>query len=149
MRTLLHRAGLALLLLLLASAPVWAQSDGKVSEELSKHLYCDIVEIVEGDVGILIGLILVFMALWAMIKGAKPLAVLPLVIVGTLVTGLPTLIESTMTGLSVLLEETGISTVPSGKTHTFEPPNCSALTALPTTKTEVQPNTFYPGKTGR
>ena len=108
--------GLAAVAAFLVCLPVWAAaasdpnaSDGSVSIQLSSKMYCDVRDLVQGDIGLLLGLVLVFMGIWSMVQGAKIVAVLPIIIIGSLVTALPSLIEETFKGLGGLLSGVGIS----------------------------------------
>ena len=93
-------------------AVTWAgagQTSGNVSTELAKNLLCNTAALLQGDIGLLIGLILVFMGLWSLIQGNKIISALPLLIIGALITALPTLVMSAAMGLGDLLSATEIS----------------------------------------
>lgn len=117
-----------------ALAQAKGTSDGKLGENLALGLFCDTKGVLEGDVGLLLGLILVFIALWSMIQGAKLVAVFPLLIIGSLMTALPSLIMTGFESLGVLLAETKISTntkEEGGKTTSgFVVPNCTGLPSV-------------------
>lgn len=98
-------------------------NNGEVSKYLANKLFCDTVDLLEGDIGLLIGLILVFLGLWSMIQGAKIAAALPLLITGAFITAIPSLILSTLGGLGTLLAESGMT----DENNTFSPPTCPAL----------------------
>ena len=107
---------LCTLAMVLVAMPVLAEqvsapgtSDGALSKALATNLYCSVYSLMGGNLGIILGLILVFLGLWAMIQGAKPIAVIPLIIVGALMTALPSLIESSLEGLATLFKEAGIT----------------------------------------
>ena len=84
-------------------------SNGAVSTQLAINLYCGTATLFEGDIGLLIGLILVFTGLWSLVQGGKIAAALPVLIFGALITALPSLIISSLQGLGQLLSDTGIS----------------------------------------
>ncbi len=120
-----------------------ATSNGEVSKYLANDLFCDTVDLLEGDIGLLIGLILVFLGLWSMIQGAKILSALPLLITGAFITAIPSLILSTLGGLGELLNETGMSK------STFSPPECPALTPAQDGIDKAMKNSsgaFYPSR---
>lgn len=96
-------------------------TDGRLGKVLSQNLYCGTKGLVEGNLGLVIGLLIMFGALWSLMKGGKVMPAIVSILFGAMVTALPSLIESSMDGLSTLMQETGMST---SKT-TFEPPYCS------------------------
>jgi hypothetical protein len=85
-------------------------TSGEVSKQLAINLYCGVTDLLEGDIGLLIGLIFVFVGLWSLIQGGKIVAALPMLILGSLITALPTLTLSALSGLGQLLSDTKIST---------------------------------------
>lgn len=125
-------------------------SSGAAGTLLAQGLYCDTKGLLEGNIGLLLGLILVFIGIWALVQGAKMIAVLPVILIGSLVTALPSVIESSFEGLGSLLSETNIST------KTFSPPDCtpSGMTGTDNhpgkveddTIAPAQPGVFYPGQ---
>ncbi len=124
-------------------------STGATGKALAEGMYCDTKWLLEGNIGLIIGLILVFMGIWSLVQGAKIIAALPVIVIGSLVTALPSIIESSFEGLGALLSETGIST------QTFNPPNCveSGMTGTENqpgkTKDDLsnsQSGVFYPGR---
>jgi len=84
-------------------------SDGATSKALSQALLCQTAKLLQGNVGILIGLILIFTGLWSLIKGASFMAAAPVLVIGAIITALPTLLLSMASGLGNLLVESGIS----------------------------------------
>lgn len=99
-------------------------SDGTVSTQLAINLYCGTAALFEGDLGLLIGLILVFTGLWSLVQGGKIVAALPVLIFGALITALPSLIISSLQGLGQLLSDTGISS------GTFEIKSCTTASNM-------------------
>ncbi len=97
-------------------------NNGEVSIFLANQLFCSTVDLLEGDIGLLIGLILIFVGLWSMVQGAKFVAAFPIMIMGALITAIPSLLLSSLKGLSGLLNDSHISK------HDFTPPSCPALT---------------------
>jgi hypothetical protein len=100
----------------------WAQSSGDVSIALSKQLYCSTKTFFEGNIGLLIGLLMLVAGFWALINGGKIVGAMVMIVVGSLVTALPSLIEASFGGLSALLNQTQISD------SAYNPPKCSATT---------------------
>lgn len=123
----------------------WAAStsDGAISEMLSAEMYCSIGRMLEGNLGLILGLVLVFIALWSMINGAKIVVALPFIILGALITALPSLVESTFDGLSSMLQRSEISIA------NFAPPQCSSNmpseSELKKLYTNPATGSFYPG----
>jgi len=151
MRDFLQRILLSITFLLLTAGNAIAENEaGKEGAELAQNLYCNTADLLEGNIGLLLGLILVFMGIWALIQGAKMIAVVPMIIVGSLVTALPSVIESSFKGLGTLLKDAEISTVE------YKPPTCPAPPPTPATTTptveqytklyEVQKGVYYPGR---
>ncbi|TKW61898.1 MAG: hypothetical protein DI628_04565 [Blastochloris viridis] len=99
-----------------------ATNNGELSRYLANKLYCDTVDILEGQVGLLIGLLIVFGGLWSMVRGAKPTAALPVMFIGAMVTAVPSLILSSLEGLGTLLNESNVTK------KTFTAPSCPANT---------------------
>jgi len=118
-------------------------TSGEVSTQLANQLFCDTRALLEGNIGILIGLILVFVALWSMINGAKFLAAAPLLVMGALITALPSLIMATLEGLGALLQQSGITQ------SQFKPPSCPPLTTTQQNIDDAMPNSsgvYYPSR---
>lgn len=97
-------------------------TDGAIGEQLSRDLYCNGKSLVEGNIGLLLGLLLVFGGIWSLIKGGKIVPVLITVFSGAVLTALPSLIESGFLGLSNLLAESDITP----NNVIYAAPDCSA-----------------------
>lgn len=101
-----------------ADPPPPATTDGKLGEVLSAQLYCGVKTLVEGNIGLAIGLLIMFAALWSLARGGKMAPALISIMFGALITALPSLVESSMGGLAQLMSETGMT----DKGASFEPP---------------------------
>lgn len=132
-------------------------SSGQIGTALAKNLYCNTETLLQGNIGLMIGLILVFMGIWAMVQGAKMMAAIPMIIMGALITALPSIVEASLEGLSNLLKASGISSSDT-KVGSFTPPDCSGSagtaadgSSLPTVNemqrlyTNPQTGLYYPG----
>jgi hypothetical protein len=74
-------------------------SSGKVGCELAKNLYVGTQSLIQGNVGLLLGLIMLLAGFWALINGAAILPSMATIIMGGLVTALPSLINSFFEGI--------------------------------------------------
>ncbi len=92
--------------------------DDKQASVLTIQLYCDIRGLITGNVGVLIGLLLVFGGIWSIVQGKSIFSAVVAIILGGLVTSMPPLVESFIQGTNALLLQTGIATTP------YEPFNC-------------------------
>lgn len=147
MRVLLKQLGLVALMTVWAVGAVWAQNtsngagsattfqtshtSGKVGIQLSQQLYCDGKSLLQGDVGLIFGLLMVFFGIWALVRGSKMAPALITIIFGALVTALPSLVESSLGGIGQLLSDsnmTGSST--SANATPYSVPNCSSTDNL-------------------
>lgn len=90
-----------------------------ISTKLSSGIYCSLKHLLEGNIGLLAGLVLVFLGIWGLINGGSLTPALIIIVIGGLITALPTLVESGFSGLGDLLYQTNIS----GKT--YDPPACN------------------------
>jgi hypothetical protein len=90
----------------------WAQdtspTDGQIAMALSQQLYCQAKGVLSGNLGLLAGMVIALYGLYTMINGAVSGGLI-LVICGALLTALPSLVQSTMQGLSGFLTSTQIS----------------------------------------
>ena len=95
--------------LCLIGADVWAAttSDGATAKALSIGLYCDARNLITGNVGLILGLILVFMGIWSLVTGGGWAGAIITIIIGATVPSIPGLVEGFMLGLGTLLEESG------------------------------------------
>lgn len=106
---------LALVVMVVVAPDVLAQSnnsgvsDGSTALSMATYLYCGTKNILQGYIGFLIGFALVALGLWALIQGKGIASGLILIVFGTLVTAIPSVIETTMGGLATLLTQAGIS----------------------------------------
>lgn len=103
-----------------ASSATQGTSDGQVALTLAQGLMCDTKALLEGYVGLLLGLVLIFVGVWSLVGGGSPKVGLVTIFFGALITALPSLILSTMEGFGALMEQSGLS---SGWTA---PEQCSA-----------------------
>lgn len=78
-------------------------SSGKVGCELAKNLYEGTQNLIQGSVGLLLGLIMLLAGFWALINGAAIMPSMATIILGGLVTALPSLINSFFTGVGGLM----------------------------------------------
>ncbi len=109
-------------------------SDGATSKALAQALLCQTAKLLEGNVGILIGLILIFTGLWSLIKGASFMAAAPVLVIGAVITALPTLLLSMASGLGNLLVDSGISksNIATFIEDAFNNENCTVEVPAPT-----------------
>ncbi len=99
-------------------------TDGKLGELLSIQLYCETKGLIQGNLGLALGLLIMFGALWSLVKGGKAAPAIISILFGASITALPTIIESVFTGLGNMMRDSGMS---SGKVG-FEPPKqCQGL----------------------
>lgn len=106
----------AVVALSLGAEAVWAQnpgtqgtSTGEVSFELAKDIYCGTRGLLEGKLGLLIGLFFVAWGVWLLIKGKGFPAAIVMLIFGSIVTAIPGLVVSGLGGLSSMFQQSGIS----------------------------------------
>jgi hypothetical protein len=138
-------------MMILVAGTAWSQDgDGAISEKLSQRLYCDTKDLIEGNIGIMIGLIMVFMGIWAMVKGAKIMAAVPLIFIGAILTALPSIAEVSIGGVNNLLIEAGISKKPDGEgaAKGFDPGKITCTTEEAINAAHMNPQTgvFYPSR---
>lgn len=82
-------------------------SSGKVGCELAKNLYGDTQALLQGNLGLLLGLIMLLAGFWALINGAAILPAMATIILGGLVTALPSLLNVAFEGLGGLMSDMG------------------------------------------
>jgi hypothetical protein len=104
----------ALMLGLAASG--WAEngneygtSDGATSAYLAGQLYCQTKDLVSGNIGILVGLTLVFIGIWNLITGKGWFGAVLAIIMGAIIPSLPGLVEGFLIGYNNLMVESGLS----------------------------------------
>lgn len=137
---ILRRVGLLVALVLMMVPFAYAEQP-QVSEILAKKLYCDTSDLLQGNIGLLIGFILMFFALWSLIYGAKLIVVAPLIVIGAIVTALPTIVEQSFIGLGNLLNDADISST------TFLTPTCDSLEdQIDAQMKSRATGTYYPGR---
>jgi hypothetical protein len=114
-------SGLMVALGVALAVGAWAATGGDDQQAsiLTIQLYCDVRRLITGNVGVLIGLLLVFGGIWGIVQGKGIYSAVIAIIMGGLVTSLPSLVESFIQGTNKLLMQTGIA-----KTQ-YEPFNCS------------------------
>lgn|GEM_PF-4436900 len=122
-RTLGPLLGMVVLMLCIAHF-AWATTDpnasnGQLSLQLSQKLYCQVTGLLEGYVGLLIGLVMLIAGFWTLINGGSVPTALSMIIMGGLVTALPSLINSTLNGTYALLQSAHLLGA-----STFAPPMC-------------------------
>lgn len=111
-----------------ATAP---STDGKLAELLSIQLYCGVKSTVEGELGLVIGILIMFSAIWSLVRGGKSGPAIVTILFGASITALPTIIESGFTGLGNLMTSSGMSNA----AVAFTPPACPKAGA--SMKTEI------------
>ena len=121
----------------------WAQtttgnSSGQVSEVLSFNLYCQVISLLEGYIGLLLGLIMLVAGFWTLIKGGSVPVALSMILMGGLVTALPSLIISTLKGLDLLLQDTHLTST------ALTPPDCGTSMVLVGNGSMQLPNISMP-----
>jgi hypothetical protein len=94
-------------------------TSGALSKQLSQDLYCQSKKLLSGNIGLLIGVVIALFGLYQM-AGGNLMGGLVLLVCGALVTALPSLVESFLTGVGSVLSTGGTSL---GAT-TFKPPSC-------------------------
>ncbi|MBI1308340.1 MAG: hypothetical protein GC129_00580 [Proteobacteria bacterium] len=125
----------ALVLMVVFAGDVFAGNpsgtgDGTDSIKLTEGLYCSTKALIQGPTGLLVGLAFAALGVWLLIQGRGMGAALTMIVAGSLVTAVPSLIESTMSGLGTLMVQAHISS----DNTTFAAPNCpstAAATPLP------------------
>lgn len=100
-------------------------TNGELGAKLATGLYCDGKHLIQGSLGMAIGLLMVFGGLWSMVRGGKIISGIIMIAFGAILTALPSMIEATLQGLGNLLSQSGMT-----QGTTFDPPECS--------RTEVQ-----------
>lgn len=78
-------------------------SSGTVGCELSKNLFESTQNLIQGNVGLIVGLIMLLAGFWALINGAAIVPSMATIIMGGLITALPTLINSGFTSLGEMM----------------------------------------------
>lgn len=81
----------------------------KFSNEMATYLYCGVKGLITGNVGLLLGLILAATGVWVIIQGHSLASGISMIIFGTIVTALPVIVESSLSGMASLLKESGIA----------------------------------------
>lgn len=92
----------------LAGTAVAATADGQMGVQLTQTLYCDTKSLIGGNIGLLVGLGIALLGLYKLTQGGGFGAVI-LIAVGATVTAVPSLIESSLSGLGGILQGAGIS----------------------------------------
>lgn len=114
---------LVLVLVFVAHNVLAADEDNsKAALTLAQGLLCDTKHLLEGYVGLLLGLILIFVGIWSLASGGSAQGALLTIFFGALITSLPSLIISTMQGFGQLMEETNMS----AKWQWVEPEQCQS-----------------------
>jgi uncharacterized membrane protein len=92
--------------------PVLAEdaADSNAAQLLTQNLYCDGRALLEGPLGLLVGLIFVCMGVWQWIEGGKMKTIAIYIVMGGIITAIPTLINAFLEGYSSMLREAGVST---------------------------------------
>lgn len=109
---------------------VWAQgataapgtSSGQTSQLLANQLYCDARGLITGNLGLILGLLLVFSGLWNLVTGGGWFGAILSIIIGAAVPSIPGMVEGFLIGLGDLLMEAQLTT------RLFTPPTCPAPT---------------------
>ena len=121
--------GVSLLLVggLLVGADLWAQatsnvSNGQISQQLALGLYCDARGLISGNLGLILGLLMVFGGLWSLVSGGGWFSAILSILIGAAVPSIPGLVEGFMVGLGDLLREAKL-TAPN---RVFTVPTCGA-----------------------
>jgi len=101
---------LILLGVLLCTAPLWAEAtDGALSQKLAQGLYCDGRNLLTGNLGLILGLILVFSGLWSIVMGGGWISAIITIILGAAIPSIPGLVEGFLEGLGALLAEVNLT----------------------------------------
>ncbi len=104
----------------LANTSPPATSTGETSRLLAQGLYCDTRALIAGNLGLILGLLLVFSGLWSLVMGGGWFGAILSIIIGAAVPSIPGLVEGFLMGLGNLLNQSGMST------RSFNPPVCPA-----------------------
>ncbi len=96
-------------------------NDGSLSVYLTNQIYCDARGLLTGNIGLMIGLLLVVVGLWSLVTGGGWFGAVITIVAGAAVPSLPALVEGFFIGLSTLLSDAQMSARP------FIPPNCPAV----------------------
>lgn len=108
--------------LLLIGVDLWAQtnqaSNGQTSQMLALGLYCDGRALLTGNLGLILGLLLVFSGLWSLVTGGGWFGAIVSILIGATIPSIPGLVEGFLMGLGNLLREAQLTTRP------FTPPVC-------------------------
>jgi hypothetical protein len=122
--------GLCLLVmgLFLVGHEVWAQaptgtpgtSSGQTSQLLANQLYCDARGLITGNLGLILGLLLVFSGLWGLVTGGGWFGAILSIIIGAAVPSIPGLVEGFLMGMGNLLIQAQMTQ------RNFTPPTCPA-----------------------
>lgn len=84
-------------------------SDGATADALSCQLYQQTKALMEGQIGVLVGLILVFIGLWNLISGKGWFSAILAIVVGAAIPSVPGLVESFIGGYRELMIESGVT----------------------------------------
>ncbi len=83
----------------------YGTSDGATANALSCNLYQQTKSLMEGQIGVLVGLILVFIGLWNLISGKGWFSAILAIVVGAAIPSVPGLVESFVEGYRTLMIE--------------------------------------------
>lgn len=97
--------GLAFMAVSAFASTVGGKTD---SEILTQGLYCGIKGLIEGQLGLLVGLVFVTTGLAVLIKGGKWVPALILVFTGAVITAVPNMINSFFEGYNSMLRSASI-----------------------------------------
>jgi hypothetical protein len=95
---------------------------GQISQALALGLYCDARTLLTGNLGIILGMILVFSGLWSLVKGGSLAGALLTILIGGAVPSIPGLVEGGLQGLGELVRASNMST------RSYTPPSCGGNT---------------------
>lgn len=92
-----------------ATGAVAGPTTGEAGIAAAKGIYCGTKTLLEGQLGLLIGMLFVISGLWMLIQGKGVPAALVLLVFGAVVTAIPGMVESSLKGLSSMFYSAGIS----------------------------------------
>lgn len=87
-------------------------SDGATAKMLAERLYCDARGLLTGNIGLILGLVMVFFGLWSLVTGGGWIGAIVSIIIGAMIPSIPGLVEGFMEGLGKLLQESGAGSQP-------------------------------------
>ena len=96
---------------MLLGGDVVAQAQaGDTAISQAKVVYCGMKGLIEGNLGLVAGLIMAFLGVWGLINGGSLMTGIVFIVAGASLTAIPGMVESTLGGFGALIKEAGFTT---------------------------------------